>query len=194
MQDIINKAKENDKKAIEKLLNDNKKVIQSKVSKYYVKGMEREDLEQEASIAFLDCIKTFNPEENDNFPAFASLCIERRLITILTSSQRQKNMALNTSLSLDKMISITDEDNILFLDLLESDEDTTEEKLIKQERLKELKKKTKSVLSIFEQDVLEEYLKGYSYKEIAENFDTNEKAIDNAIQRIRNKLNKEKLL
>ena len=126
MQDIINKAKENDKKAIEKLLNDNKKVIQSKVSKYYVKGMEREDLEQEASIAFLDCIKTFNPEENDNFPAFASLCIERRLITILTSSQRQKNMALNTSLSLDKMISITDEDVVDYFSKYMGTEDYSE--------------------------------------------------------------------
>ena len=194
MQEDISKAKENNKKAIEKLLNENRHIIQAKVSKYYVKGMEKEDLEQEASIAFLDCIKTYNPEENDNFQAFASLCIERRLITLLSSSQRQKNIVLNTSLSLNDVISNTDEYNMFFLDVLESDEDTTEEKLIKHERIRDLKEKTKLVLSIFEQDVLEEHLKGYSYNEIAVKFDTNEKAIDNAMQRIRNKLRKEKLL
>lgn len=194
MLEEINKAKKNDKKAIEKLLEENRNIIQSKVAKYFVKGMEKEDLEQEASIAFLDCIKTFNPEENDNFSAFASICIERRLISLLTSSQRQKNIALNTSFSLDEVVSISDEDNVLFLDLLESDDDTTEEKILKHEKMEDLKNKTKLVLSIFEQDVLEEYLKGYSYKEIAEKFNTNEKAIDNAIQRIRLKLRNEKLL
>lgn len=194
MQEDIKKAKENDKKAIEKLLKENKHIIQSKVSKYYVKGMEKEDLEQEASIAFLDCIKTYNPEENDNFPAFSAFCIERRLISILTSSQRQKNIALNTSFSLDNTLSISDEDQSPFLDMLVSEGDTTEEKYIKQERIKDLKELTKAILSQFEQDVLDEYLKGFSYREIAEKFNVNEKAIDNAIQRIRNKIKKEKLL
>ena len=83
---------------------------------------------------------------------------------------------------------------MFFLDILETDEDTTEEKLIKYERMKDFKEKTKVILSIFEQDVLKEHLKGYSYKEIAKKLNTNEKAIDNAVQRIRNKLKKEKLL
>ncbi len=194
MQEDINKAKKNNKEAIEKLLNENRYIIRAKVSKYYVKGMEKEDLEQEAAIAFLDAIKTYNPEVNDNFSAFAALCIERRLITLLSSSQRQKNRVLNTSLSLDESIFNIDEDKMFFLDILETDEDTTEEKLIKYERMKDFKEKTKVILSIFEQDVLKEHLKGYSYKEIAKKLNTNEKAIDNAVQRIRNKLKKEKLL
>lgn len=188
MLEEINKAKKNDKKAIEYLLNNHKNLIDSKVSKYFVQGMEKDDLEQEASIAFLDCIKNFNPNKNDNFSAFAGICIERRLITLLSSSQRQKNIALNNSLSLDNFILKYDDEKMVFLDILENDEDSTEDKVIKAEKLKDFEKRAKSILSSFEFDVLNAYLKEFSYKEIAEKLDTNEKAIDNAIQRIKNKL------
>lgn len=193
LEDIL-KAKNNDKKAIEKLLKENESVIQAQVSKFFVKGMEEEDLKQEASIAFLDSIKTYDPEQNDNFPAFASICIERRLITLLSSSQRQKYMALNTSLSLDNFMFVSDEDKVLFLDILECETDSTEEKILKAERMKEFKTAAENILSDFEFKILNEYLKGFTYKEMAEAFDTNEKAIDNAIQRIRNKLKQKKLL
>lgn len=193
MLEDIKKAKTNDKKAIEKLLKEYEYIIQAQISKFYVKGMEKDDLEQEASIAFLDAIKSFDPNENDNFTSFCSLCIERRLITLLKSSKRQKNIPLNTSFSFDTNLFLND-DNISLLDLLESKEETTEEKIIKEERLKHLKEETKKILSSFEQKVLEEYLKGFSYKEIADKLKTNEKAIDNAIQRIRNKLKNKKLL
>lgn len=190
----IQRAKNDDKEAIERLLNKYNYLIQAKVSKFYVQGMEKEDLKQEASIAFLDAIKVFDSNKNDNFSSFASLCIERKLISILTSSQRQKNIALNTSISLNNSIFTSDENNLFFLDIIENEEDTTEEKIIKQEKLKNLKKQVKQVLSDFEQLVLEKYLKGFSYSEMAKIFNTNTKAIDNAIQRIRNKLKKQKLL
>lgn len=190
----IQRAKNDDKEAIERLLNKYNYLIQAKVSKFYVQGMEKEDLKQEASIAFLDAIKVFDSNKNDKFSSFVSLCIERKLISILTSSQRQKNIALNTSISLNNSIFTNDENNLFFLDIIENEEDTTEEKIIKQEKLKNLKKQAKQVLSDFEQLVLEKYLKGFSYSEMAKIFNTNTKAIDNAIQRIRNKLKKQKLL
>ncbi len=194
MIELLEKAKNNDREAIEKLLDEHKNIIDAKVSKYYVQGMEKDDLYQEASIAFLDCIKNFDIEKNDNFPAFASICIERRLITLLSSSQRQKYMALNTSLSLDNFMFVSDEDKVLFLDILECETDSTEEKILKAERMKEFKTAAENILSDFEFKILNEYLKGFTYKEMAEAFDTNEKAIDNAIQRIRNKLKQKKLL
>lgn len=194
MLEDIKKAKENDKKAIEKLLKENENLIQSIISKYYVKGMEKDDLEQEASIAFLDSIKAFNLDGKTTFTRFASLCIDRRLITLLIASQRQKNIPLNTSFSLDNKISINNEDNVLFLDLLESKDDTTEEKIIKEERMENLINKTEKVLSKFENSVLKLYLKGLTYEEMSNKLETNIKSIDNAIQRIRSKIKKEKLL
>lgn len=193
LEDIL-KAKNNDKKAIEKLLKENESVIQAQVSKFFVKGMEEEDLKQEASIAFLDSIKTYDPEQNDNFPAFASICIERRLITLLSSSQRQKNIPLNTSYSLDYKTKYNDEDSVMLLDLIDEDSDTTEDKIIKEEKLRILMEKTEKILSKFEMKVLSLYFKGYSYNEMAKQLNSNEKAIDNAIQRIKQKIKKEKLL
>lgn len=193
LEDIL-KAKNNDKKAIEKLLKENESVIQAQVSKFFVKGMEEEDLKQEASIAFLDSIKTYDPEQNDNFPAFASICIERRLITLLSSSQRQKNIPLNTSYSLDYKTKYNDEDSVMLLDLIDEDLDTTEDKIIKEEKLRILMEKTEKILSKFEMKVLSLYFKGYSYNEMAKQLNSNEKAIDNAIQRIKQKIKKEKLL
>lgn len=193
LEDIL-KAKNNDKKAIEKLLKENESVIQAQVSKFFVKGMEEEDLKQEASIAFLDSIKTYDPEQNDNFPAFASICIERKLITLLSSSQRQKNIPLNTSYSLDYKTKYNDEDSVMLLDLIEEDSDTTEEKIIKEEKLRILMEKTEKILSKFEKEVLSLYFKGYSYNEMAKKLNSNDKAIDNAIQRIKQKIKREKLL
>lgn len=193
LEDIL-KAKNNDKKAIEKLLKENESVIQAQVSKFFVKGMEEEDLKQEASIAFLDSIKTYDPEQNDNFPAFASICIERKLITLLSSSQRQKNIPLNTSYSLDYKTKYNDEDSVMLLDLIDEDLDTTEDKIIKEEKLRILMEKTEKILSKFEMKVLSLYFKGYSYNEMAKQLNSNEKAIDNAIQRIKQKIKKEKLL
>lgn len=189
IEEII-KAKNNDKQAIEKLLKKYEYIIQSKVTKFYVKGMEKDDLEQEASIAFLDAIKSYDNKKNDNFANFLSLCIDRRLITILTASQTQKNIPLNTSYSLDNKVFLNNESDVLLFDLLEIDEDTTEDTIIRKERMKQLRKETKKILSKFEQKVLEEYLQGYSYKEIAKKFNKNEKAIDNALQRVRSKIKK----
>ena len=139
---------------------------------------------------FIKAIKDYDGSKQNSFKSFASLCIERQIITAIKTSNRQKHLPLNSSLSLNN--SISDDDNgTSFIDIIDAPnvEDPLET-ITKKEYFSHIKSKLNSNLSDFEKKVLYNYIEGNSYTNIAEKLDMPVKSIDNAIQRIRKKLPK----
>ena len=165
-------------------------MVNSKVNKYFIVGAEKEDIVQEGLIGLYKAIKDYKGDKQSSFKSFANLCVERQLITAIKSSNRQKHMPLNSYLSLNMNAYDTDdEDNdttvmeIFNNDTIENPLDT----LTKKEYYKSVELAIDKSLSKFEKKVLNRYVQGESYVQIAEKLDAPVKSVDNAIQRIRKK-------
>lgn len=184
---LVEKIKQGDKSAQSCLFERYKDIVNLKANKFYIIGAEKEDMAQEGLIGLYKAIKGFDPEKQNSFKTFANLCIERQLITAIKSSNRQKNIPLNSSFSLN--LSAYDEsDDTTVLDIL--DTKTAEDPLdtiTKKEYLQFVENKIDESLSSFEKQVLDRYIQGESYNDIASNLETPIKSVDNAIQRIRKK-------
>lgn len=184
---LVEKIKQGDKSAQTCLFERYKDIVNLKANKFYIIGAEKEDMAQEGLIGLYKAIKSFDPEKQNSFKTFANLCIERQLITAIKSSNRQKNIPLNSSFSLN--LSAYDEsDDTTVLDIL--DTKTAEDQLdtiTKKEYLQFVENKIDESLSSFEKQVLDRYIQGESYNDIASNLETPIKSVDNAIQRIRKK-------
>ena len=188
--ELVECAKKGDNEALECLLDKYKELVNIKVSKYFIIGAEREDIVQEGMIGLYKAIKNFELEKQNSFKSFASLCIERQLITAIKTSNRQKHIPLNSSLSLNTAV-YENEDDVSLMEFFNSK--TTEDPLdtiTKKEYYKFVGNKIDESLSDFEKQVLTRFVAGDSYVKIAEKLDAPVKAIDNAIQRIRKKANK----
>ena len=186
-EDLIQVIKSGDKPALEFLINKYKELVNMKVSKFFMVGAEREDIVQEGLIGLFKAIKSYNSEKQNSFKTFANLCIERQLITAIKSCNRQKHMPLNSYLSLNLTAYEDDEDSTL-LDVFDANQ--TEDPLdtiTKKEYYQIIENAIDKSLSDFEKQVLNRYMQGESYVQIAEKLDTPVKSIDNAIQRIRKK-------
>ena len=194
-EDLIEVIKSGDKCALEYLIDRYKGLVNMKVSKYYIIGAEREDIVQEGLIGLFKAIKNYQPDKQNSFKNFANMCIERQLITAIKTSNRQKHMPLNSYLSLNMNAYDNNEENqndadlieILNANLVEDPLDTITQK----EYYKIIENTIDKTLSGFEKQVLNFYLQGESYVQIAEKLNTPVKSIDNAIQRIRKKAIKE---
>lgn len=162
-----------------------------KVSKYFIIGAEREDIVQEGMIGLYKAIQSYEEDKQNSFKSFANLCIERQLITAIKTSNRQKHMPLNSSLSLSTPVYENNDDDVPLMELFNSKiaEDPLDT-ITKKEYYKIIGNKIDKNLSDFEKQVLTRYAAGDSYVKIAEKLDTPVKAIDNAIQRIRKKASK----
>ena len=195
-EDLIDIIKSGNKYALEHLINRYKSLVNMKVSKYYIIGAEREDIVQEGLIGLFKAIKNYQINKQSSFKNFANMCIERQLITAIKSSNRQKHMPLNSYLSLNMNAydnnDINDKNEadlieILNTNLIEDPLDTITQK----EYYKIIENAIDKSLSSFEKQVLNFYVQGQSYGQIAEKLNTPVKAVDNAIQRIRKKATKE---
>lgn len=185
--------KKNDKTALNFLINRYTDTVNSKVSKYYIAGAEKEDIVQEGLIGLYKAVRNFDESKANSFKTFANLCIERQIITAIKSSNRQKHIPLNTYVSLNNP-NYENEDGEPETELLDminskSVEDPLET-VTKNEYYKFLEDSMDKTLSDFEKNVLEQYIQGKSYSEIAKSLDASEKSVDNAIQRIRKKTEK----
>lgn len=188
--ELVKYAKKGNEEALECLLDKYKELVNIKVSKYFIIGAEREDIVQEGMIGLYKAIKNFELDKQNSFKSFASLCIERQLITAIKTSNRQKHIPLNSSLSLNTA-AYENEDDVSLIEFFNSK--TTEDPLdtiTKKEYYKFIGNKIDENLSDFEKKVLTRFAAGDSYVKIAEKLDAPVKAIDNAIQRIRKKANK----
>ena len=188
--ELINMAKSGNEEAIGYLFNKYKDIVNMKVNKYFIIGAEKEDIVQEALIGLYKAIKNFMPEKQNSFKTFANLCIERQLITAIKTSNRQKHIPLNSSVSLNNTAYNDNEEATLMEFLNNNTVEDPLDTITKKEYYKLVGTKMGETLSDFEKQVLNRFAKGESYNTIAEKLDTPVKSVDNAIQRIRKKANK----
>ena len=186
-EELIQKVKSGDKYALNYLLEKYKELVNIKVGKYYIVGAETEDIIQEGMIGLYKAIKNFEDNKQNSFKSFANMCIERQLITAIKTSNRQKHMPLNSYLSLNTAAYDNEEDAEL-IDIFDSN--TVEDPLdtiTKKEYFESVENAIDKSLSKFEKQVLQRFVQGESYLDIANKLNAPVKSIDNAIQRIRKK-------
>nr|WP_194192671.1 RNA polymerase sporulation sigma factor SigH [Clostridium chrysemydis] len=189
-EEIVVEAKSGNKRAQEFLINKYELFVKSKAKSYFLIGADKEDIYQEGMIGLYKAIRDFNPEKLTSFRAFAELCVTRQIITAIKTATRQKHIPLNTYISLNKPI-YEEESERTLLDVLAGLKITDpEELIISQEELKRIESEMQKVLSKLELKVLNSYLDGKSYQEIACDLDRQAKSIDNALQRVKRKLEK----
>lgn len=188
-EELISCVQQNNKEALDFLLDKYKELVYMKTSKYFIIGAERDDIFQEGMIGLYKAILSFKEDKHNSFKTFANMCIERQLITAIKTSNRQKHMPLNSYLSLSYSSSDESDDNEkTLLDVL--DNKTAEDPLdtlTKKEYYSNVESAIDKSLSSFEKQVLKKFIKGDSYVKIAEELEAPVKSVDNAIQRIRKK-------
>lgn len=188
-EQIVSQIKQGDEIALSYLMDKYRELVNIKVGKYFMIGAEKEDIVQEGMIGLFKAIKCFNPDKQNKFKSFANICIERQLITAIKTSNRQKHIPLNSYLSLNTAAyDNNEEDSVELIDTFDSKtiEDPLET-LMKEEYYKEVETAVNKSLSKFEKQVLDRFIKGESYINIAKHLDSPVKSVDNAIQRIRKK-------
>lgn len=187
-EDIVEFAKTGDDAALEFLINKYKNFVRAKARSYFLIGADREDIIQEGMIGLYKAIRDFRADKLSSFRAFAELCITRQIITAIKTATRQKHIPLNSYVSLNKPIYDEDSDRTL-LDVISGTKITDpEELIISREEFDDIEEKMGEILSSLEWKVLMSYLEGKSYQEIAVDLKRHVKSIDNALQRVKRKL------
>ena len=176
--------------AEEYLLDKYKNFVRSKARSYFLVGADHEDIVQEGMIGLYKAIRDFRPDKLSSFRAFAELCITRQIITAIKTATRQKHIPLNNYVSLNKPLYDEESDRTLLDVIVEGRMSDPEELIINMENVGNIRTKINEVLSSLEQQVLNAYLDGKSYQEIAEALGRHVKSIDNALQRVKRKLEK----
>lgn len=188
--ELVSLAQKNDFDAMETLIERYKNFVRSKGRTYFLIGADKEDIIQEGMIGLFKAVRDFDASKQTQFRSFAELCVTRQIITAIKSATRQKHIPLNTYVSLSRPIYEEDSEKTL-LDLISLEYILDPEQiLINQETLWITEKRINGVLSSLEKSVLDLYINGKSYHEIAEILDKEPKSIDNAIQRVKRKIAK----
>lgn len=186
-EDLARLAQEGDNSALEYLINTYKNIVRLRARKFFLIGGDYEDLIQEGTIGLFKAIRDYNPAKNTSFSTFAELCIRRQLYTAIKSANRKKHLLLNDSVSLDFPVEENDNKNLsdIYADqsIMSPDEIMESE-----EKLNEINKIIDTMLSPLEKTVIEMYLDGKNYREIAKIINKEDKSVDNALNRAKNKL------
>ncbi|MGI6359304.1 MAG: RNA polymerase sporulation sigma factor SigH [Bacillota bacterium] len=187
-EDVVESAKQGSTYALEYLINKYKAFVRAKAKSYFLIGADREDIIQEGMIGLYKAIRDFRADKLSSFRAFAELCITRQIITAIKTATRQKHIPLNSYVSLNKPIYDEESDRTL-LDVLSGNKITDpEELMINQEEFRDIELCMGELLSDLEWKVLMSYLDGKSYQEIAGDLDRHVKSVDNALQRVKRKV------
>ncbi len=173
-QNLLERALSGDRRAQQEILELLEPMILQKAKRFVLFGSEREDLLQEARLAVTKAFTTFDPAKNDNFLAFAHMCISNALKNALRHDRRQKEQPLNFALPLTDDLGLVHE--------------SAEKTVLKRAEFEDVNKKIGHSLSAVEKKVLLLFAGGYSYKEIAQKTGLKPKAVDNALARARAKL------
>ncbi|MBN3523767.1 RNA polymerase sporulation sigma factor SigH [Paenibacillus apiarius] len=187
-EQLVDAVRGGDSEALEYLINKYRNFVRAKARSYFLIGADREDIVQEGMIGLYKSIRDFKGDKLASFKAFAELCITRQIITAIKTATRQKHIPLNSYVSLDKPIYDEDSDRTLLDIIGGSRVSDPEELIINQEEFVGLEDKMSEILSDLERKVLMLYLDGRSYQEIAVDLDRHVKSIDNALQRVKRKL------
>ena len=189
-EDVVALCRTGDSVAVEYLLNKYKNFVRSKARSYFLIGADHEDIVQEGMIGLYKAIRDFRPEKLASFRAFAELCITRQIITAIKTATRQKHIPLNSYVSLNKPLYDEESDRTLLDVITEGRSADPEELLIGRESYVSIESRIDEALSPLERRVLAAYLDGKSYQEIAQMLGRHVKSIDNALQRVKHKLEK----
>jgi RNA polymerase sporulation-specific sigma factor len=187
--DLVLAARSGDDNALCDLLNKYRAFARVKARSYFLVGADREDIVQEGMIGLYKAIRDFNPDMQSSFRAFAELCVTRQIITAIKTATRQKHGPLNNYVSFERPVGGDDDGERVLGDVLPSRAISDPADLvISAERIRALQAHFDEVLSDLETEVLRLYVEGKSYQEIAERLQRHVKSIDNALQRIKRKL------
>ncbi|MGB9792428.1 MAG: RNA polymerase sporulation sigma factor SigH [Thermacetogeniaceae bacterium] len=187
-EEIVEMARDGDSAALEYLINKYKNFVRAKARSYFLIGADREDIIQEGMIGLYKAIRDFRCDKLSSFRAFAELCITRQIITAIKTATRQKHIPLNSYVSLNKPIYDEDSDRTLLDVISGSRISDPEELIISREEFDDIEEKMGEILSSLEWKVLMFYLEGKSYQEMASDLNRHVKSIDNALQRVKRKL------
>jgi RNA polymerase sporulation-specific sigma factor len=187
-EEVVDIARAGSILAQEYLINKYKSFVRAKARSYFLIGADREDIIQEGMIGLYKAIRDFRSDKLASFKAFAELCITRQIITAIKTATRQKHIPLNSYVSLNRPIYDEDSDRTL-LDIMPGTQVLDPEELvINTEEVGSMENKITEILSDLEWQVLNSYLDGKSYLEIADDLNRHVKSIDNALQRVKRKL------
>lgn len=178
---VIHLAQSGNECATEQIINKYRPLVYKKASGFYMNGLDKEDIIQEGFIGLYQAILSYKPGKS-TFKTFASICISRKIISVLKHSKRQKNIPDSMSVSLD---GTSLDDTQIYLNIKKID---PEDIFISNENIAYYKKIISSSLTYFEEKVFHYQILGHSYKEIAKLLNKDVKSIDNAVQRIKRKL------
>lgn len=189
-EELVEEARNGNGKALEYLIMKYKNLVRSKARVYFLIGADKEDIIQEGMIGLFKAIRDFKGDKLTSFKAFADMCITRQIITAVKTATRQKHIPLNSYISLNKPLFEEESDRSL-LDVISEDKIyDPEEMMINREDVNTIETIMREILSALEREVLTSYLKGKSYQEIAVALDKQVKSIDNALQRVKRKIEK----
>ena len=191
--ELIDRLRRGEESIMDYICEKYKNLVRSKAKSMFILGADNEDLIQEGMIGLFKAVRDFDAGRDASFYTFAELCISRQMYTAVQASKRQKHRPLNTYVSLDSSNANNDDgrENLLLSELLtDRTEQSPEELFLDKERVADLERTIEEELSDFERQVLDLYLTGMSYTEIAKVLGRDEKATDNALQRLKSKIKK----
>lgn len=187
-EELVSLVHDGNTEALDFLINKFRHFVRMKARSYFLIGADKEDIIQEGMIGLYKAIRDFRSDKLSSFRAFAELCIIRQIITAIKTATRQKHIPLNSYVSLDKPIYDEESDRTLMDVLTDNGVDDPQQLMINNEEFIYMEEKMGEVLSELEREVLALYLDGQTYQEISEKLERHVKSIDNALQRVKRKL------
>lgn len=183
-EELVKLIKTGDEDALDELIRRFKPHLNRLSRSYFLFGGEEEDIKQEAMIGLYSACISYKQDMKCNFNSFASLCMKRRILSAIKKANRNKNKALNESVSIHTKIDSTNEVELYLPQYVFNPDEKFEEN----ENYEEIKEKIVKALSKLELKILSLFLKGLSYDEIAKTLNVTKKSVDNALSRIKTKL------
>lgn len=191
-EELLIRLRDGEDAIIEYIMNKYKNLVRSKAKSMYILGADSDDLIQEGMIGLFKAVRDYDSGRDASFATFADLCVSRQMYTAVQASRRQKHIPLNTYISLYGSVGTNHEgeEETLANVLAAQSGQSPEELVIDRENVTQLEKTIEKELSIFEKQVLDLYLTGMGYQQIAKVLGKDDKSTDNALQRIKTKLKK----
>lgn len=194
-EELIVRLRDGESAITDYIMDKYKNLVRSKAKSMYILGADREDLIQEGMIGLFKAVRDYDTGRDASFFTFADLCVSRQMYTAVQAAGRQKHAPLNTYISLYANASGHDdtekgEEWELIDSIISRSERNPEELLIDRENVEHLERAMEKELSAFEKQVLDLYLTGMKYSQIARVLGRDDKSTDNALQRIKSKLKK----
>lgn len=189
-EQLLLQIKGGDGVALDQLINKYKNFVRAKAKTYFLVGADKEDIVQEGMIGLFKAIRDFKDDKLVSFKSFAEICVTRQIITAIKTATRQKHMPLNSYISLNKPVFEDDGERTLMETINHDTVSDPEMLFISKEELNRIEGKINEILSPLELEVLHFYLQGKSYQQIAVILSKEVKSIDNALQRVKKKIEK----